>query len=103
MSQPIALNLPIQEIREYCERQPIARLSVFGSAAKAELRPDSDIDFLIEYMPDARVGLFDMGGHLMDFEDIVGRKVDLVTPTGLCPYIKDEVLETARLIYVKES
>ena len=39
----------------------------------------------------------------MDFQDIVGRKVDLVTPKGLCPYIRDEVLDDARLIYAKES
>ena len=39
----------------------------------------------------------------MDFQDIVGRKVDLVTPKGLCPYIRDEVLDDARQIYAKES
>ena len=39
----------------------------------------------------------------MDFQDILGRKVDLVTPKGLCKYIRDEVLESARLIYAKES
>ena len=95
--------LPIDEIREYCAEQPIQRLSVFGSAARDELRPESDIDLLVEYEPDARIGLFDMGGHLMDFQDIVGRKVDLVTPKGLCPYIRDEVLDDARQIYAKES
>ena len=103
MSEYLAKHLPTNEVTAYCKTQPILRLSVFGSAAKEELRPDSDIDFLVEYLPDARVSLLDMGGHLMDFQDIVGRKVDLCTPGGLSPYIKDEILESARLIYAKES
>ncbi len=103
MSEQLSTAFPIAEIREYCAAQPILRLSVFGSAARDELTPESDIDLLVEYMPDASVGLFDMGGHLMDLQDIVGRNVDLVTPKGLCPYIRDEVLDDARQIYAKES
>ncbi|MCY3863961.1 MAG: nucleotidyltransferase family protein [Chloroflexi bacterium] len=103
MSEPVAIDLPLEAICAYCETQPIRRLSVFGSAARNELTPESDVDFLVEYLPEARVSLFDIGGHLMDFQDIIGRKVDLVTPTGLCPYIRDEVLDDARLIYAKES
>ena len=103
MSEQIAAALPLEEIREYCATQPIHRLSVFGSAARDELTPESDIDLLVEYLPEARISLFDMGGHLMDLQGIVGRKVDLVTPKGLCPYIRDEVLDVARQIYAKES
>ena len=103
MNEYLAAHLPTDKIVEYCGRQPILRLSVFGSAAKEDLRPESDIDLLVEYVPDARVGLFEMGGHLVDLTEIIGRKVDLVTPKGLCKYIRDEVLETARIIYAKES
>lgn len=42
---------------------------------------------------------FSLWGHLMDFQDIVERKVDLVTPNGFRKYIRDEVLASARLIY----
>ena len=103
MNKNVFVDLPEDRIREYCASQPIQRLSVFGSAARNELTPESDVDLLVEYETDARIGLFGMGGHLMDFQDIVGRKVDLVTPKGLCPYIRDEVLEDARQIYAKES
>lgn len=103
MSEPVAIDLPLEKIRAYCKTQPIRRLSVFGSAARNELTAESDIDLLVEYEPEARVSLFDIGGHLMDFQDIVGRKVDLVTPKGLCPYIRDEVLDDARLVYAKKS
>ncbi len=54
MSEQIATVLPIDRIRDYCAGQPISRLSVFGSAARNELAPDSDIDLLVEYMSDAR-------------------------------------------------
>ena len=103
MQEILLKQIPADKIREYCASQPIQQLSVFGSAARNELRPDSDLDLLVEYEPEARVSLFDIGGHLMDFQDIVGRKVDLVTPKGLCPYIRDEVLVDARLIYAKEA
>ena len=103
MSRLIRTHLPEDRIREYCARQPIRRLSVFGSAARNELTLESDIDLLVEYMPDAAISLFDMGGHLTDLSEIVGRRVDLCTPNGLSPYIRDEIIESAKLIYAKES
>ena len=102
MSEKLASMLPIDEIREYCAEQPIQRLSVFGSAARDELRPESDIDLLVEYEPDASVGYFSMARHMREFVEICGRDVDLCTPNGLSKYIRDEVIESARLIYAKE-
>ena len=76
MSEPVAIHLPLEAIRAYCETQPIRRLSVFGSAARNELTPESDVDLLVEY--DARCIrwlFFDMGGHLMrQLQDILGRQ-----------------------------
>ena len=103
MSEVKTIELPLDEIREYCASQPIARLSLFGTSARDELRTDSDVDMLVEYLPDARVGLFALSGHRLDLTEIVGRAVDLSTPKGLSPYIRDEVLESARLIYGKKS
>ncbi len=102
MSEPVAIDLPLEAIRQYCATQPIHRLSVFGSAARNELMPESDIDLLVEYLPDASVGLFAMSGHRLDLIEIVRREVDLTTPNSLSPYIRDEVLESARLIYEKD-
>ena len=103
MSQTASLDLPLDDIRAYCETQPIRRLSLFGSALRGELTPESDIDMLVEYEPGAKIGLFAMGGHLMDLSDIVGRKVDMCTPNGLSPYIRDAVVNSARLIYAAEA
>ena len=103
MSELIQTHLPEDKIRKYCKSQPIERLSVFGSALRNELTLESDIDLLVEYLPEARIGLFDMGGHLRDLSEIVGRRVDLCTPNGLSKYIRDEIVECVRLIYEKES
>ena len=99
MSETVTLNLPLDAIREYCASQPIAGLSVFGSAARNELTPESDIDLLVEYELDAPVGYFSMARHMRELSEICGRDVDLCTPNGLSKYIRDEVLESARLIY----
>lgn len=102
MSETVTFDLPLEEIREYCAAQPILRLSVFGSAARNELTPESDIDLLVEYVPGAPVGLFAMARHMREFGEICGREVDLCTPNGLSKYIRDEVIESARLIYAKD-
>jgi len=102
MTETILAEIPLKQIREYCERQPIRRLSVFGSAARDELTPESDIDLLVEYLPDAPVGYFAMARHMRVLSEIVGRPVDLCTRNGLKYYIRQEVDANARLIYAQE-
>ena len=99
MSKFVCVDLPEDRIRNYCATQPIHRLSVFGSAVRNELTTESDIDLLVEYLPDAPVGYFAMAQHLMDFSEIIGRRVDLATPNSLSPYIRQEVLDSAELLY----
>ena len=102
MSETVTFDLPLEAIRAYCETQPIRRLSVFGSAARDELTPESDIDLLVEYLPDAPVGYFSMARHRRELSEIVGRPVDLCTRNGLKDYIRQEVDANARLIYAQE-
>ena len=102
MSQAITLDLPLDKIRAYCATQPIQRLSLFGSALRGELRPDSDVDLLVEYLPEAHVSYFDMGRHVMDLMTITGREVDLCTPKTISRYFRQNVLDSAMPIYAKE-
>ena len=102
MSEPLSTALPVEKIREYCAVQPIRRLSVFGSAIRDELRPESDIDLLVEYLPNAGVGYFGMARHMRELSEILGRTVDLCTRNGLKDYIRKEVDASARLVYVQE-
>ena len=103
MSEVTTTSLPEDKIREYCTRQPIRQLSLFGSALRNELTPESDIDLLVEYLPEAPVGYFAMAQHMMDLSEIVGRRVDLATPNSLSPYIRQEILDSAELLYAQDQ
>ena len=80
-------------------RNQIDFAALFGSHAKGTAKKNSDYDILIEFSPDARVGLF----KYQEIEDKVsstlGKKADLVTVGGIDKYIKDEVLKTMKVIY----
>lgn len=102
MSIEAALNLPLDEIREYCASQPIRRLSVFGSALRGDMRAESDIDLLVEYQADARIGLV-FFQHMVDLSRIIGREVDLRTPEDLSRYFRHKVCEEARPIFETRS
>jgi len=68
-------------------------LRVFGSVARGEADERSDIDFLVDLEPGRNI--FDLGGLLMDLQNLLGRRVDVVTERGLRLRIRDRVLEEA--------
>jgi predicted nucleotidyltransferase len=73
----------------------VARLSIFGSVARNQARADSDIDILVEYAPDARVGLFAFVRLQRVLSELLGARVDLATPAALRPEMKDQILREA--------
>ena len=93
------IKLDDAQLANLCRRYQVRELSVFGSAARGEMRPDSDIDLLVEFLADAQVDLVDFAGLMLDLSRLLGRKVDLVSKNGLKPLIRDTVLEEARLLY----
>jgi uncharacterized protein len=86
-------------IAEICRRHHVARLSMFGSALRDDFRADSDVDLLVEFLPDAQIGLIGLARIELELSEAVGRKVDLRTPRDLSPLFRDEVLRTAALQY----
>lgn len=66
---------------------------VFGSVARGDARPDSDIDLLVELEPGR--SLLDLSGLLLDLQDLLGCEVDVVTEKSLHWYIRDTVLQEA--------
>ena len=68
-------------------------IRVFGSVARGEADEASDIDFLVRMSPGRSV--FDIGGLLMDLQDLLGRRVDVVTERGLRPRMRERVLREA--------
>jgi hypothetical protein len=94
----MTLDLPGERIAELCERYGITELSVFGSVARGDDTPQSDVDLLYVLSPDARLGweIVDLRDNL---EEMFGRRVDLVPKSGLKWLIRDRVLAEARVIY----
>ena len=66
-------------VRVVCERHPVARLELFGSQAAGRMRPDSDVDLLVEFLPGSKPGLLEMGALQDELEQSLGRKVDLLS------------------------
>ena len=93
------LELPEAEIVDICRRHQVRELSVFGSAARAEMRPDSDVDLLVDFLPGARPVLLGVSAMMRELTALLGRRVDLAVKPALKPLIRAEVLAEARLIY----
>jgi predicted nucleotidyltransferase len=87
------------KLAELCRRYEVKELSLFGSAVRGEMRPGSDIDVMVEFDPEARIGILRFESLSEDLGVLVGRKVDLVTKRGLKPWIRPHVLKEARVIY----
>ncbi|WP_040674582.1 nucleotidyltransferase family protein [Rhizobium grahamii] len=85
-----------QAIREATKRFNAANPRVFGSVARGEDRPDSDLDILVDTLPGTT--LFDLGGLLEELKEKLGLEVDLVTPGGLPDSIRERVLSEAIVV-----
>jgi uncharacterized protein len=78
MIASVKVQLPEAEIERFCQRWKISELALFGSVLREDFRPDSDVDVLVTFSPDARWSLFDMVRMERDLEALLGRPVDLV-------------------------
>ncbi len=87
----------VRVIRDYLAKHDAVQVAIFGSYARGDARPDSDIDVLVEFREPK--SLFDLVEYEIDLTDVVGRKVDLVTKPSLSRYFRDEVLSNMRVIY----
>ena len=95
------LDVSEGDLAPICRRHRIRKLSLFGSRLKGSARPDSDVDLLVEFEPDAKTTLFDMARIEIELSALMGgRRVDLRTAGDLSRYFRDEVVRTAELQYV---
>jgi predicted nucleotidyltransferase len=100
MDMDTRLGLEAAELRRFCERHGIQRLSLFGSRLRGSHRPDSDVDLLVEFAAGrvpTLIGLADMEIELS--QRLGGHKVDLRTPSDLSRYFREQVLREAELQY----
>lgn len=96
------LDLPLEKIAALCRRYRVRELALFGSALRDDFRPDSDLDLLVLFNPEAEVGFLDLAALQRELTTLLGRTVDLVPKRGLRPMIKDDVLASTRLLYAAE-
>ena len=92
------LDIDREQLEDLCRRHGIRRLALFGSGARGELRPDSDVDVLVEFLPGTTVGL-----RFITIQDeltaLLGREVDLCTPGFLSPHFRERVVDEALPLY----
>lgn len=83
-----------EDILRLAEHRGARNVRLFGSVARNEAGPESDVDFLVDLEPGR--SLLDLGGLLMDLQKLLERKVDIVTEAGLRPRLRPRVLQEAR-------
>jgi hypothetical protein len=80
-----------EQVRDVMRKRGVVRASVFGSVARGEDHPASDVDFLVE-LEEGRT-LLDLAGLRLDLEDLLERDVDVATPASLHPQLRERILE----------
>ena len=95
------LQLPGAELPAYCRRNGIRRLELFGSATRADFGPQSDVDLLVEFRPDTKIGFLALSRMQRELSELFGRRVDLVPRAGLKPMVATSVLKAARPLYAE--
>ena len=94
------ITIPRKKIAEFCRRRQVVEFSLFGSVLREDFRPDSDVDVLVTFAPDAQVSLFDLVDMKIELEGLFDRPVDVVEKDALRnPFRKREILSTAQVVY----
>ncbi|NJN56540.1 MAG: nucleotidyltransferase family protein [Leptolyngbyaceae cyanobacterium SL_5_9] len=90
------ITLDRTQLAEFCQTHGIRKLSLFGSILREDFNPDrSDVDFLVEFLPNATPGFFGLVGMENELSTMIGRKADLRTPQELSRYFRQEVMDEA--------
>lgn len=94
----LPIDVPRQRVADFCRRNRIRTLSLFGSVLREDFAPSSDVDVLVEFEEGCTPGLafFTME---MELAELLGRPVDLNTPDCLSRHFRDEVLAEAESVY----
>ncbi len=93
------LEIPKEQVAEFCRRHHIHRLALFGSVVRDDFQSDSDVDVLVEFEPGFVPGL-EFFALETELSEIFGRRVDLNTPSFLSKYFRDRALAEAEVHYV---
>lgn len=96
------IAFPKAELVEFCRRNHILKLSLFGSVLRDDFGPGSDVDVLVEFEEGHTPGFFGLVQMEEELSELLGgRKVDLRTPQDLSRYFREEVLASAEVQYAR--
>ncbi|MFN0165409.1 MAG: nucleotidyltransferase family protein [Bryobacteraceae bacterium] len=93
------IQIPERTLDQFCQKNGIRKLSLFGSILREDFRPDSDIDVLVEFDHDRTPGLLGLARMERELSELLGRKVDLRTAGFLSRYFRDKVVGEALVQY----
>jgi predicted nucleotidyltransferase len=98
----LAIQIPIdrEAIADFCRRNHIRKLALFGSVTRDDFSHPSDVDVLVEFEPGHVPGLMTLAGMEIELAEIVGWRVDMRTAGDLSRYFRDEVIASAQPVYV---
>ena len=92
-----------QIIADYFKTQPVVKAWLFGSFARGEETPESDVDILVQYDDTARISLLTISHMMGELERSTGRRVDLIEDGCLLPFAVDSANRDKRLIYERRG
>ncbi|BBO89299.1 hypothetical protein DSCOOX_24790 [Desulfosarcina ovata subsp. ovata] len=95
------IDIPKERLAEFCRKNEIQNLSLFGSVLRDDFGPDSDVDVLVEFKAGTRVGLIRLTSLEFELGEIIGRKVDLNTPGFISRYFRSEVMAEREVQYAE--
>jgi len=93
------IKLDPEFVADFCKRNRIRKLALFGSVLTDRFRPESDVDVLVEFEEGARVGYLAMAGMEIELAERLGRKIDLRTPAELSRFFREQVVHSAEVQY----
>ena len=98
---PLKLNIAPERLTAICERNDVAYLAVFGSYARGDFTPKSDVDLLVRFSTSK--SLLDLVRIEREFARFLRKRVDLVTVDSVSPYLKERIFGEARCLYEKSG
>ena len=96
----VKIKVPKKELANFCRRYHVQRLALFGSVLGNNFRADSDVDVLVSFQPDAKIGFITFSRMQRELAEFFNRQVDLIPMDGLKPIIRDFVLSNIEEVYV---
>ena len=96
----VRVDVPRDKVADFCRRWKVVDLALFGSVLRDDFQPDSDVDVLVSFAPDARWSLFDLLEMQEELREIFGREVDLVERAALRnPFRRHAILTSREVIH----